>query len=69
MPGQTMEVTSRDLLVVGREDGRSRAEGFARPVDGLGFNEGEDCGGILLAKLRMGQELSVKCVATKVRES
>jgi DNA-directed RNA polymerase alpha subunit len=55
---RTMEVTSKMLLIEGGE-----RSGIGKPA------VGENGDGILIAKLRKGQEIKMTCIAVKVRPS
>lgn len=57
-----MEVTSK-MLVIENSSGRILNQ-FGKPA-----TTGPDDRGILLVKLRYGQEVKLKCIAVKVRRS
>ncbi|MBW0486611.1 hypothetical protein O181_026326 [Austropuccinia psidii MF-1] len=60
--GETLEVTSKDLVVTPREDGADRGD-VGRPVQ-FTLPAG-DKPGVLITKLRKGQEIRLKCRAIK----
>lgn len=62
MPGETLEVTSKDLVITPREDGSVRGD-VGKPVQFT--TPGGDQPGVLITKLRKGQEVRLKCRAIK----
>lgn len=62
MVGETLEVTSKDLVITPREDGAHRGD-VGKPVQ---FTlPGGEKPGVLITKLRKGQEIRLKCRAIK----
>ncbi|EGG02702.1 uncharacterized protein MELLADRAFT_72730 [Melampsora larici-populina 98AG31] len=62
LPGETLEVTSKDLVITPREDGGDRGD-VGKPVQ-FTLPNGEQPG-VLITKLRKGQEVKLKCRAIK----
>lgn len=64
-PG-TMDVTTKHLVVENGVPSGPGGEVVGRPFMGTRVDGSEDTEGILLVKLAVGQEVKMKCIATKV---